>query len=77
MDIIHPAQCSRLAAYSTDSITQRHVITENKEQSGKNETVLRLPLFLKKYVIAIKIDGFTPSPKRTEIKLKPALGQGN
>lgn len=47
MDIIYPAQWSRLAAYSTDTITQSRVITVNEEQSIKNETVLQLPLFLK------------------------------
>lgn len=49
MDIMYPA-----AAYSTDSVAQRCVITENKAE--KNETVLLLPLSLKN-AIAIKIDG--------------------
>ena len=41
----HNVSSSGGAAYSTGSVTQRRVITENKAE--KNETVLLLPLFLK------------------------------
>lgn len=41
----HNVSSSSRAAYSTDSVTQRCVITENKAE--KNEAVLLLPLSLK------------------------------